>query len=338
MEPLEEDPGPWPRRAAALGAGALLAVAFSLAGSAIHGGSDSGLPPAGDPAWWVADRDADALYALDRERILALRVPIPRPIEIRSTADGGAWVVRSTAATARGGRTLVRIRSDGTIGGEVPVGGHPELAVRGADAIVIEDGDRAEEPRRLLTFDVDGRRRVLLEEAGLACAIGSGPYVFAGSSGGAVLRIDVENETWGIRRVLLEGPIVALAAAGSGSVYALHGGDEVLLDRLEPDLSIAWSVPCASRRAGLASTPDEQHAWIVEPDAQLLRKFDRAGELEIERAVPPTSGISAWCASEEGGIVLATPGALLVFDEKGNARAGQGGFVFLAGVDRIAAR
>jgi hypothetical protein len=338
VDPIEEERPPWPSRAAALGAGALLALALSLARSALNVGNRGRLPPPGEPAWWIADRDADAVYALDRERILARSVAIPRPVAVRATADGGAWVVRSTTATERGGRNLLRIRADGTTAEEIPLGGHPVLAApEGGEALVIEDGARSEDPRRLVRCGEGGRRRILLEETGLVCAIGVGDTLFAGSSSGEILRFDAEDALAKIERVRLEGPIFALANAGRGSIYVLRGGDGARLARLEPDLSVAWSVPCGSHRAELAATPDGD-VWIVDADAQFLRKFDRAGKLGLERPFPPVGAISAIAASESGGVVLATPGALLVFDEKGNARPGQGGFAFVVDVDRMPGR
>jgi hypothetical protein len=331
--------GDGPGRAAGLGAGALLAVAVSLAHSAIQGGGRSLLPPPGAPAWWVADRDADRVYALDRDSIVALRVQVPRPIAVRSTADGGAWIVRSTTATARGERILVRVRPDGSIAVEIPVGGHPALAVTdGGEALLVEDGAGPEDPRRLVLRSQDGSARVLLEERGLVCASGSGTTVLAGSSTGEIRRLDAENVTSTCERIRLEPPIVALASADSGASYVLHGGEGLRLARLEPDLSIAWSVPCFSRRSCLAATPDGEHAWIVDLEAERVRKFDRAGKLVLERAVPGTGGIDGASATETGGLVLATPGALLVFDGKANPRAGQGGFTFVADLDRIPGR
>ena len=316
----------------------MLAVGISLLHSAIDRGGRTRLPVPGVPAWWVADRDADAVYALDGERTLALRVPIRRPIAIRSTSDGGAWILCSTTATARGGRSLLRIRPDGSNVAEVPVGGHPELASMDDDALVVEDGARPEDPRRLVRCRADGRRQVLLEEPALACAIASGTSVIAGSSAGAMLRLDVENHDSRIERVPLAGPILGLAPAGTGSIYALHGEDRVHLVRLESDLSIAWSAPCAARSAHLAAKPDGEQAWVVDLDARILRQFDRAGRLALERSVPGTDGIDASVASAAGDLVLATPGALLVFDEQGSTRPGQGGFAFVVDVDRIPGR
>jgi hypothetical protein len=336
---IEEEPDRWSRSVAALGAGALLAVAVALAGSTIRGGARSLLPPPGAPAWWIADRDADAVYALDRAGILGTRVAIPRPVAVRSTSDGGAWIVRSTTATARGERRLVRIRSDGSAVAEIPIGNHPELAVlEGGDAVVVEDGDKPDGPRRLVRCSEDGDRRVLLEERGLACAIGCGDRGLVGSETGDVRRFDAENGAWTGERVRLEGPIVAFGTAGPGSEYVLHGLDGAHLSRLEADLSIAWSVPCAARRAGLAATPGGDHVWIVDLEARSLRKFNRAGTLALERVVSGSGEIGRWAAAGTGGVVLATPGALLVFDEQGNARPGQGGFAFVVDIDRIPGR
>ena len=336
---VDEAPDRWSRRAAALGTGALLAVAVALVRSTIRGGTRSFLPPSGVPAWWVADRDADSAYALDREGILAIRVPILRPVAVRSTSDGGAWIVRSTTATARGERRLVRIGADGSAVAEIPIGNHPELAVLdGGDVLVVEGGEGPEDARRLVRCDEGGHRRVLLEEPGLACAIGRGDRALVGSRNGDVRGVDVENGSWTGVKVRLEGRVVAFAAAGSGSEYALHGVDGAHLERLEPDLSIAWSVPCAAGRAGLAASPEGDHVWIVDLETRSLRKFDRAGKLVLERLVSGSGEIEGWAATGTGGVVLATPGALLVFDEQANPRPGQGGFAFVADVDRIPGR
>jgi len=336
---VDEAPHRWSRRAAALGAGALLAVAGALVRSTIPGGTRSCLPPSGAPAWWVADRDADAAYALDREGILAIRVPILRPVAVRSTSDGGAWVVRSTTRTARGERRLVRVRPDGSAIAEIPIGNHPELAVLdGGDVLVVEDGERPEDPRRLVRCDQQGDRRLLLEERGLACAIGRGDRALVGSRNGDVRRLEVENGTWSGEKIRLGGPILAFAAAGSGSEYVLYGPEGAHLARLESDLSIAWSVRCAEGRAGIAATPGGDHAWIADLETQSLRMFDREGNLALERLVDGSGELEGWAATGTGGVVLATPGALFVFDEQANARPGQGGFAFVADVDRIPGR
>jgi hypothetical protein len=208
----------------------------------------------------------------------------------------------------------------------------------GGDALVLEDGSDRGDPRRLVLCGGDGRRRILLEDPDLACAIGSGEAVLVGSTTGEIRRVEVENAGSTGERVRLEGPIVAFSTAGSGSHYVLYGRSGSLLGRLDPDLSIGWSAPCASRCERLASTPDGEHVWILDLEAERLRKFDRAGNLALERAVPGSGGSDRSAATEAGGIVLATPGALLVLDGQGNARPGQGGFVFVSDVDRIPGR
>ncbi len=321
------------RNAAALGAGALLAVAASLAGTAIRGDGPRGLPPAGRPAWWVVDRDADAVYALDDRLILALRSSVRRPIDVRSTIDGGAWILRSSAA--RGAESLARLLPDGTIALEVPLWNRATMASSDAgDALVIEG--KGSPSSRLLRITPDGGTSVLAEEPGLTCAIADGSSLVLGSSSGALRRSPLAPEPGGEACANLDGPIAALARSGPGSeIYVLFGETGERLGLLGEDLKTRWIARSGMRCSGIAPTPDARHVWVVDVERPCIRRFSREGSLELERTDPVFLEAGRAVATESGGLLVATPGALICVDANGRTRPGQGGFVFLSGADRI---
>lgn len=321
------------RSAGALGAGALLAVAASLAGTAIRGDGPRGLPPAGRPAWWVVDRDSDAAYALDDRLILALRSSVRRPIDVRSTIDGGAWILRSNAA--RGAESLVRILPDGAIALDMPLGSRATLASSDAgDALVIEG--TGSPSSRLLRIRPDRGTSVLAEEPGLTCAVVDGSSLVLGSSSGALRRSPLAPDTGGEACANLDGPIAALARSGAGSgIYVLYGDAGERLGLLGEDLETRWIASSGIRCSGIAPTPDTRHVWVVDIERPSIRRFSREGSLELERTDPSFLGAVRAVATESGGLVVATPGALIRVDADGRTRPGQGGFVFLSGADRI---
>jgi hypothetical protein len=321
------------RNAAALGAGALLAVGVSLAGTAIRGDRPCGLPPADRPAFWVVDRDADTAYGLDDRLILGPRARIEHPIDVRATGDGGAWILRSSSPKGPSG--LVRLQPDGAIALETSLRGRATLETSGdGDALVIED---AESPSsRLLRVAPAGEVRVLAEEPGLACAVLDRSALVVGWRSGRILRQPLVPDAGGETCASLDGPIVALAAAGGGpELYVLFGGGGERLALLGADLEARWIASSGCRSAGLAPTPDGRHVWVVDIDRPWVRKFSSEGTRELERTAPAFLGAVRAVATEEGGLLVATPGALARVDSAGRTRAGQGGFVFLSGADRI---
>jgi len=296
--------------------GASLALAASLLGSALR----ETLPPTSEPAWWAVDREADAAYVLDENLILARCVRVRRPVEVCATRDGGAWILAGSGAS-RKGRSLLRLRADGSRATAIALGSSAALSVlEDDDALVVDDGCR------LVRCGQEGEARILLEGRDLACAAAHGSAVLVGSRSGEIFRL----RAGGLECARLAAPILDLESVGP-SVYVLFG-DPPRIGRLLPDLSLRWETACEPGCTGIAAAEDGG-AWIVDDGASRLRRLARDGSIGFERA--GLAGAAALAGAGDGSVVLALPGALLRIDARGKNRRGQGGFVFLSDVDRI---
>jgi len=82
----------------------------------------------------------------------------------------------------------------------------------------------------------------------------------------------------------------------------------------------------------LAPCPERGGVWLVNPRGEAVR-FDAAGRVRA-RGASPLPGVEGCVATEEGGVLLALPGAIVRLDFRGRPCPGQGGFDFLVALAR----
>jgi hypothetical protein len=298
------------------GAGALAALGFALAGGALRRGD---LAPCGPAVLWAADRDANFVYGLDEELILATRVALVSPLELARARDGRLLVLRERGV-------LDVLDSSGTILRELEVGTSLDL-----DA--LEDSALLVQPSAALRIGPDFERTVLGSSAGLRCIAGSLDSAVVGTEEGRIERLALDG-SGALASVLVGGAIVDLApAAEPGGVFALDGAGHRLLC-LGPGLELRWQVALPISAMHLGVVPGEERVWLADTLSPRVLRYGPAGALELDRGALPLAGLDRALPWIGGAVLLVAPGAILQLDARGHLAPGQGGFNFLAALAR----
>lgn len=318
----------------ALSAAAIAAVGSlaALAWTRIARASARDAP--GPPRYFVADRDAGEVVALDADLLVVRKYAFALPVEIETRRDGGLWVAGATHGGPLGPHCLRRLEAGGRVAVEIRIGPVLDLdTLDGGPALVVSalpDG-----AREALLVHSAGASLALSNDADLACIAGAGTRVAVGTGRG-VLRIHDASGGAVLQRRELGGALGDVAAgpeSGTWWVLDARGGpDERRILLLGPDLSTRWE-----RRVGLLAhrlgpVPAEERVWVVDSAAPLARRFGPGGALEVPLARLELSGCERVLARSSAGAVFAAPGALLVIDAAGRPLPGQGGFDFLVDV------
>lgn len=291
---------------------------------------------------WVADRDASALVALDRELFEARRVPCAWPVAVGARADGGAWVVSAVDGYPRGAHELGCLGAGGEALGRWPLAAVVAFAVSGDDALVVE-GETASE-RRVSRVNLARGPELLAPIADASAVAGTGKRVLVGTARGELWLFDVDaRAVVGAREVAGEVAAIesgALADGGDSGERAaalgwwvLERQESLRLHALGPDLEPRWSRVLGADDAHLAPLGDGR-VWVVDGADPVARRFaaDGAQELEIELPLGTARGA---VARPDGGVWIGVPGAVLAVDAAGALAPGQGGFEFVADLARI---
>jgi hypothetical protein len=298
------------------GAGALAALGVALAGGALRRGA---LAPCGAVVLWAADRDANLVYGLDEDLILATRTPLAAPLELARARDGRLLVLRE--------RGVVDVLdSSGAILRELDVG--PSL-----DLDALEDSALLAQSSAALRIGPDLERTVLAQEQGLRCIAGSLDSALVGTDDGRIERLALDGS--GVQAsVRVGGAIVDLApAAEPGSAFALDGAGRRLM-LLGPDLELRWQVSLPISAQHLAAVPGEERVWLTDTAAPRVLRYGPGGALELDRGALPLLGLDRALPWSHGSVLLAAPGANLQLDARGHLAPGQGGFNFLTALAR----
>lgn len=291
-----------------------------------------GRPPSPDaPLFWAADRDGERVVGLDADLFVARALALECPLDLVPEVDGSLWVLRADRADASAAPRLLRLSAGGEVGFDLPLPGARRLEAGGEAGgclAFVEAGAG----RALWHVRGDGGREILAE---------TGPDAHFAAGGSGVLLTEGERlrRLGGEARSLEPGArVVALAGADEGwwlveareGTRSLRQIGPALEDRLVRSLAGlddgADAPPC------LAPLPSDGGVWLVDGDGAAWR-FDGTGAL-LARGDTPPAGIEACLASADGGVLLATPGAIARLDARGRPLPGQGGFDFLVALAR----
>ena len=294
------------------GAGALAALGLALAGGALRRGE---LAPCGAPVLWAADRDANLVYGLDEDLILAARVELVAPLELARASDGRLFVLRE-------GGVLDVLDSSGKILRELEIGPCVDLDV-------VEDNALLVQPSAALRIGPDFETTVLVRGAGLRCIAGSGDGALVGTDDGRIERLALDGSGV-LASVHVGGAIVDLAPGGA---FALDGTGRRLLC-LGPDLELRWKVDLPIRAEHLGVLPGEERVWLADTLSPRVLRYGPGGVLELDRGALPLCGLDRALPWTDGAVLLVAPGAILHVDARGHLAPGQGGFNYLTALAR----
>ncbi len=312
-------------RLALCGLGALASILVSLGASLLMRPARVDAPA---PEVWVSDRDGDMVFGLDRDLYVRVRVPVDAPLRVAATADGGAWVLHDRSAGQRDDRALLRL----------DVNGVPRASIACASAIDMDRlGSRgvlvAERSGVTLVDGFERTSRLPLHGMGTVRCVAVGDlFALVGTAEGVVeLGFDPLHVR---RRVLLPGPIGEVVSIAGGGWWALQQSSPQVLLALDENLAVISHVTL-SRGVGRCSLApgSARSAWLLVGGKRRLQCFRRSGveSLRATLALPGSAGAAAW----RGGALACAGGALLLFDRRGFAGPGQGGFEWLSDVSPV---
>lgn len=291
--------------------------------------------PPGAPAILVADRDRSRVYELDDELLLAGRREAGWPLQLAARSDGGLWMARSGNATPDFGARLDLVARDGTVRGQLWLEAHVDLAVAPDDAaLCIEQSDP--QTRRLLRVDDDVVPRALHADPHLARVRASREHVWCSTDDSRLLQLDPADGSV-LRSATFPGGVHDVRPDGAGGVLVLAGAAPRRLVHLGPDLVEASSLALPGAPSTLAHEPragagggTPSQAWLLDPSTRALLRvaLDAGGPPSIVDVPSPEP--LRLLALPDGGVLVATPGALLRFDRYGQTLPGQGGFGWIS--------
>lgn len=288
-------------------------------------------------AFWIADRDGCAVYGLDENLVLARRTLVEWPTAIIGCPDGGAWVLRSSSGASTGSASLLRLNSDGAIRTETVFSACASLDSLGdGSAIVLEEGWGEEGDDRVLRCDEAGRVEIVYSGRALTCISVSKGSIGVGDAHGTLVRVSLDPVGAVTARVDLQDRISDLESDSSANhFWALTTSERATIHRLDDDFVVRWSAEAGSPATSLASDHDRERIWLVDGSQSVIRRLGEYGIFELETMGLPIVVPSRAVRDLRGGLVVASPGCVLLLDATGRMRPGQGGFTHLVAVDCV---
>ena len=288
-------------------------------------------PAAPEVRWWLVDDHSGSLIGLDGGLGVVRRQALAGIQRVRCGSDpeSPVWALVSCPAWDE----LVRLPPRGSPSAGVPVFERVlELAVDRGDGLWFLAQD-ARGAVRLDRLEPEGRPRTRALAPHARHLAPSGEHVLVASDAG-LLGLFAFQEPPALRaREVGGGPARALARAPRGW-WLLEGDTELGLVRLESDLSRRWIRSIQTQgELLLTADPERDAAWVVETPRGRVRRYSGQGGRELD-VLLPAAGPTAVCADGEGGVLVATPGALFLLDADGRLRRTQGGFERIADVAR----
>jgi len=290
-------------------------------------------------ALWLADRGAHQVVGLDRDLLYCVVLPVRAPVALAPAPMGGVWVV-SAVRSWSGERQVedfewlrLDARARPIARGRLPGFRSLAAAEEGGVWALYREG------RELVQWDREGQpvTRLRVETgAPLRCLVSTtSAWKLPPASSNAVLALREDSsvdllvaKSWTVSTCL--GSRVLDACAGETGWWVLTEGG---LLALHEDLSVRAEFASPDKAAGLVAVWRGAGVWVLDESGTSVELVGgRRGWRE--RREWGLAGVAGGVELASGALLLTTPGALLVFDELGNPRAGQGGFDFL--VDLIA--
>lgn len=279
------------------------------------------------PFVWVADRDADRLFALDETLVAVGSVDAPCPARVRARSDGSAWCILPRTCGIDGRHDLAQARMGGALGRVLALDPVRDLeCLAGEDALVVE-GDWASANTRVLRVDASGAARQIAVWPELVAVAGAGDFVLVGTTGGDVLAFDAGVVGGApLARTSVGGEVGDLAPAPDGGwwVLVVSGGGEVV--RLGARLDVRWRAPLGGVVLDLAAVPGEERVWLPHDGAPWIDALGEGGVLEHEIDLARLGDVQRGDGAPGGGCVVAGTGFVLRIARDGAALVAQGGF------------
>lgn len=292
----------------------------------------------GAPRYRVADRDRCRVYELDADLLLAGRREAGWPLQMAARSDGGLWLARSGNATPDFGARLDLVGRDGAVRGQLWLEAHLDLAA-GPDnaAWCIERVDA--QTRRLLRVDDDVVPRTLLVDGHLALVRTGREAVWCSTDDGRLLQLSTTDGSL-TGSSLVPGGVHDLQPDGAGGCWLLAGSSPRRLLRLRPDfgMQVQFDLPgtpdvlAHDCRSGGQGAP--AMLWLLDTRARCLLRFEDGGT-GVSSLPLPVVEPRLLLATPEGGVLLASPGAILRYDRNAQLLPGQGGFGWISSLTLV---
>lgn len=321
-----------------LGAVGCLGVGALARPGAVAGGAGGA---ASEVAGWVLDRDGGALIALDEDRLKLARHPLESPVELALDAEGRLWVACAGPQGPVGPHRVLRIDgASGAVDRELSTGPVLDLEAgegaergRGEAWLVVIAGSAEREVSRI---SAAGSAEVVERSIDAFCVAGQRGAVLVGSESGELRLYGPQGQRLAARNF---GGLISDLAPGpqDGTWWILdaHGSSTAhRVALLERDLRTRWERSAGIAAIYLAPVPRSERVWLSDANGSHARRFGPGGTLELAHVTLPHSGAARACASPDGTLWLAAPGALVCLDAAGAVTPGQGGFDFLVDVVR----
>jgi hypothetical protein len=291
-------------------------------------------PPPGPARFWVSDRDAQAIVALDTNLIVTAQTALASPIELRARSDGGLWVACATNAGPTGPHVLRRLTHSGAIASESAIGALYDLdCLDGDRALVVEALPGG---ARVASMITDGLRRTIASGAGPSCVSGRDAQIVVGTEHGVVTLHSAHDPGAVLATVSIGGMLADVAPGPRAATWWVldaqggAAGSRILL--LDGNLATLWAAPAGLSALHLVPIPRAERVWIADVNGPIARRLGPQGVVEIPSAALAMSGADRGLGLADGGALFVTPGALLHLDALGSSAPGQGGFDFLVDI------
>jgi len=301
----------------------------------------------GGVATWVADRDGNALVALDPDLFVVQKQVLRHPVRI-AHAGAGLWVAAAVAGGPLGSHALFWAQAGAApavVSGGGALGPLLDLECAPSGGALLVEFGLAGAPARLLRTGPGGLGvgpvlHPFATHLGATAVLGvlaEGPVagllvedLLVGDSKGWLTRYGPDASVLGA--VSLGGQLVDLEAGPDGRVFALDAAGPGRILCLDRELHVLWAQTSGLATEHLSAVPGEERVWIADSTEPLARRYGPGGFLELE-VLLPTSDVSAVRAESDRGALFSTPGAVLRVDPFGAILPGQGGFDYLTDID-----
>jgi len=287
----------------------------------------------GARAWWVADRGADRLVELDSELLVRRTLECAAPVALAARSDGWTWVVSARQSGPAGRHRLGQLDPSGFVVHEWELPPVRGLALSPTGEALVLAG-LGQDGALWRTDDAGGLER-LAELPGAVALATRGERILVAQESGELLVLPCERDPMPLATTVLEGRPLGVAPGPGGAWWVLEmrwNGARVL--SLDAGLELRHATPLDLVRPVLAGGATSQVLWVLDGDGgRALRLDPSSGAIVCDALLPVEALVAGWSTSD-GGVLVASPGALLRLDGQGRVMSGQGGFAHLAAVDR----